>query len=292
MSTFESSSDSFRWDWYQATIPTDVLEPEIALQEVVWALRPLGARQEAMPSNGYARACSVGNALIMWGGHPGFHGVHVVIRGGVECSYAVDMFRSGFPDHKPSRVDVALDWQDEGVFDLLTNAALSVARKHGLATSLQGDWVDSERGRTLYVGSTQSTHRLRVYEKGYEQRAKGVDPDAPLDWVRTEFQVRPDRRAKAIVSRMSPCEVAASTAWTADYSERLGQTLGRSASLASRYVKTETEKTVDYVLSTFAKTLHKSVLEGLYTEDELLDEFRFSIKNGFHPGVKKRKGNL
>ena len=53
------------------------------------------------------------------------------------------------------------------------------ARKHGY------DWLDDQRtGKTFYVGTTNSSRLVRVYEKGCEQG------DYTSPWVRVELQLR------------------------------------------------------------------------------------------------------
>lgn len=50
-----------------------------------------------------------------------------------------------------------------------------------------GDFYRGLRGRTYYVGSAQSSRRVRIYEKGIQT---GENPD----WVRIEYQFRPHTR--------------------------------------------------------------------------------------------------
>lgn len=87
-----------------------------------------------------------------------------------------------------SRVDVAIDLRTN--FLACVESALSLKDKYGFDVTQAGDWLThGKKGRTLYLAWTKDT-KLRIYEKGKEQRQKGVDIDAPLDWVRFEVEIR------------------------------------------------------------------------------------------------------
>lgn len=54
---------------------------------------------------------------------------------------------------------------------------------------MAGDHYRGEKGRTYYVGSPQSSRRVRVYEKGIQL---GED----INWIRCEYQFRPHGKAE------------------------------------------------------------------------------------------------
>ena len=91
---------SFRFDWYQATLNPEV-EPVQALR---WA-QFLGQPKPMKAMHGYDKAHDFGQVKILYGGHSGKYGVHVIIHGGDACHQIVDAFRAAFPDHeaKPCR---------------------------------------------------------------------------------------------------------------------------------------------------------------------------------------------
>lgn len=85
-----------------------------------------------------------------------------------------------------SRVDVAFD--AIGSFESVIDQVIPVTKDLGLKVSQAGDWITGgEDGRTLYIHMNKDT-KMRIYEKGKEQRIKGEDPEAPLDWIRFEIE--------------------------------------------------------------------------------------------------------
>ena len=92
-------------------------------------------------------------------------------------------------DSRATRVDSAIDLT--GDFDQLAGLVKTAASspRRGKPIGFQ-NLIQSDAGSTLYIGSPASAGRVRLYEKGREQRAKG-NPRAPLDWVRCEIQWRP-----------------------------------------------------------------------------------------------------
>lgn len=90
-------------------------------------------------------------------------------------------------DAKLTRLDLCVDYLD-GAYTV--DDAVQM-HKDGLfacggrppSTSVAGDWLGREKGRTLYVGNAANGKMLRVYEKG---RQLG---DASSEWVRFEVQL-------------------------------------------------------------------------------------------------------
>lgn len=138
-----------------------------------------------------------------------------VFASGNTAGMLADILRmEGFPvKHHVSRCDIAFDTR-EIKFDDLYEYLKTFAKRKGLSTSYYGDF-DRKKGRTYYVGSSKSACYLRVYEKGFEQRSKGWK-DAPLDWVRIEFQMRPDKAIRERVSSMLPEEVVNISRWATE----------------------------------------------------------------------------
>lgn len=121
---------------------------------------------------------------------------------------------------RATRLDSAIDVFG-GDFDQLAGLVESAAQKpkNGAPVRSFERW-DSPTGRTLYVGSRAASVRVRVYEKGREQRAKG-NADAPLDWVRLELQWRPAGVKRTAALDFTPAEIWGAAAWTADVARQL-----------------------------------------------------------------------
>lgn len=208
-----------RFDWYQASVRSDVAAVRACLQGSfsgsVWE------RQRAAP-HGYKFADklldSAGDvARVWWGGT--HHWPHVVASGEVTPA-VVDVLRSELPDHGVSRADPCLDFADPGAYDRLQGIALDLAKARGLRVGCAGDHLVTQKGRTLYLGAPSSVTRLRLYDKAEELRQKlRNDPEAlatvPAELARLEVQVRPHSpEAKAAAARLSPLEVMGSASWT------------------------------------------------------------------------------
>lgn len=262
----------YHFDKYECTFPGG--NPDDILRH----MQHVSAPREIKPVRGYGRGFDFGEGAVwvMYDGHSGQYGPHVIVQGGVACPALVSDLRTAFPEHRVSRVDVAADWDFPGAFTKIEGVALKVALERGLVTSVHGDYYGETKGRTLYVGSPKSTHRLRVYEKGYEQRQKGLNPDASVDWVRAEFQVRPSKKgeARSQAAVLSPDQVAASSAWTFDVSERLGGSCGGDVvKLTDQYTKSDVRRAFDFMLKQYAKTIRRLVDSGELSQGDVMRIF-------------------
>jgi hypothetical protein len=147
----------------------------------------------------------VGSVRVFWSAKD----VHVQATSEAAESI-VEVLRRVWPLHLVSRADVAYDVVDPGSFERLYGQVHALARtpREGgrVSTSTVGDWLDGEDGRTFYAGGVSSRVRVRVYEKGHEQRAKDPGSKAPLDWTRVEWQLRPSSGQKAWMAQASKIE--------------------------------------------------------------------------------------
>lgn len=246
-----SSRFSFRFDWYQATLPVEV-EPQEVLR---WA-SSLGTPTPAKAMHGYDTVHDFGQFKVLYGGHSGQFGVHVMIHGGDACQELVQYFRKTFPEHRPSRIDVCVDFQGPGAFDDLYQLGTLTAGRFGVKTFLYGDYVNAESGRTLYIGSGKSTHKVRIYEKGHELRAKKVNLEAPLDLVRAEIQVRPSGPSRSSAASMTPDQVARSTKWTTFLCDTLGTVSAPSVSLTMRKKRPDAVDSLEHMCGQYCSTIH------------------------------------
>jgi len=215
------STDDLHWDWYQATLsaPGDVSSLLRALSGA------LGLAPEWVPGKGLY-GYTVGYRLegVPAGSVQVFvrpDDVHVQASSSAAIPVAAYL-RATWPDHRVSRADVALDTDDAGSFDRLWRQVHGLARNGAegggrkVSTSTAGDWIDGEKGRTLYAGGVSSRARVVVYEKGLEQLGKDPACGASRDWTRVEWRLRPDTpEGKTWLGKATPAEAVGFTPFTA-----------------------------------------------------------------------------
>ena len=129
------------------------------------------------------------------------------------CAHLAPLLQAAFPDARLSRADAALDWSQEGLFDDLLAMARRIARGNRKMGGVRT--IESETGRTFYLGSRTSTVSLRVYEKDRERAAKGVIDEADIDpdLIRIEFTFRPQSKSKAGMMGLSPGQMVRTSVW-------------------------------------------------------------------------------
>lgn len=153
---------------------------------------------------------------VLWGGA---HGDRSMIEvKGERTPEVVERLRTRFP-HRVTRGDACADFDAPGAWKRLLRPVLATKRKHGLYGERRGDWDQPEKGRTQYLGSDQSTTRLRLYEKGKQPEYAHL---ARHDWVRAEIQVRPATpAAKEQFAHLAPSEFWGASAWSRDLAAQL-----------------------------------------------------------------------
>lgn len=204
-------SNLLTWDWYQGTVKG--LTSADGLMSVVAREVSPGSVWKPVPGlYGYAAGrellgVEVGSVRVFWGGSD----VHVQATGGAADTLA-DVLRRWWPEHTVSRADVAFDVVEPGSFERLYAEVHRLARDGAarggrkVSTSTAGDWLDRENGRTFYAGGPSSRVRVRVYEKGHEQRVKDPLCGASLDWTRVEWQLRPTSDQKRWLASASKAD--------------------------------------------------------------------------------------
>lgn len=204
-----------RFDWYQSSVLVQCPQSS-GLVDVLLRAWPLSDWAPARNLNGYTNGGAIvrGDRVLChlcWGG-----------QSGVNCKTTSDesptlanALREFGKSHLPTRIDSCVDWVEVGLFDSLSAALIEYAKANRLSINQQGDWVRNE-GRTLYVGSKDSTVRLVLYEKGYEQGG-----DAPREWVRLEVRIRPKRDHRALVASWNASTVFCA-GWVPDALQVLG----------------------------------------------------------------------
>lgn len=153
---------------------------------------------------------------VMWGGRQGDRCM-IEVKG-EHTPGAVEALRSRF-HHRVTRVDSCADFDESGAFDALLGPCIEVKKAHRLKGSKAGDWEDfPEDGRTLYIGSTASAVRVRLYEKGKQPEYRHLQRE---NWARIEVQARPAKDYKAQFAHLSPAEVWGASTWTRELAARV-----------------------------------------------------------------------
>lgn len=207
-----------RFDWYQATIsdePGAILD---ALRkgygsgvEVVEGRGLHGYRQRFDVKGGGIVLASVlaggknGNPNA-WASGPETDAFQAIVR----------EHWGGLRQHKVTRADAAEDFDQEGGYEALRRVLRRILKDRGV----KGREIvpeDLEDGRTFYAGAASSAVRLRLYEKGKQQRSVVPEPEkVSRDWVRMEVQVRPAKESGYAAAMLSPSELWGFSDWTTE----------------------------------------------------------------------------
>lgn len=257
------------WDYYAGSID------EGNISQVIDIMSILGKRIERItPLHGCDRAYGVfrevdgrQGASVQTGGH---HGARVLFEcHGPGTDAFVGDFRIGIPEHKVSRCDVAIDNEDEGLFERTDEAALGIKRKYGLIGYIDGDWDHPELGRTRYLGSRKSEIRVRTYEKGKEPEY--IHANRP-NWIRSEIQFRPRVGYKELFASISPDDVWKVSKWTSEFFSLItGMSCGRLKMKLPK-PKTDFEMRFSAMLKQYGRTIEEG-LSIFGTYDELFSHF-------------------
>jgi hypothetical protein len=166
-----------------------------------------------------------GAVLRVWYG--GMHQLPHVVVSGETAQAASELLRTQWPGHTVSRADVCTDYAEPGAYDRLQELALDVAKDRRIKVGTAGDHLLTKEGRTLYLGSTKSHTRLRLYDKAAELRAQFASQPAkllevPAELARFECQVRPQTGdAKAAAARADPVALMGSASWMRELVQRV-----------------------------------------------------------------------
>jgi len=209
----------FKFDWYAATVREERVSGPRGDTLVMELEDEFTARAEEAPAlHGYGSAVvlrrSDGDSVarVMHGGKQPWP---LVVGSGVHTPGVARGLRARFPRHYVTRADSAADYDAPGAWDRLHQTALTFADDRDLKVGQAGDWHRGKDGRTLYVGSMSSAVFLRVYEKGLEQRSKGI-ADASPDWVRVELSVKPLKDSRMVAASVTPSELWGFSRWSRD----------------------------------------------------------------------------
>lgn len=212
-----------RFDAYSATIQSDGATVVATLAERLGATA-LGTGKGL---HGYTDCVELRTDLgvaarVLVGGSNSWP--HAFVQGEATSDF-VTAVRGAYPDrHWVTRADSAEDFDAGDAWDLLLAQCLAMAEERGLRIDQQGDWINEQYGRTLYVGSRKSPVFTRLYEKGKQQRSQAPNPSAAAaispDWVRLEMQVRPEKAARYRAATASPEDLWGYSPWGQALAER------------------------------------------------------------------------
>jgi hypothetical protein len=241
----------FRFDWFQFTIPArdgsgtcgaaGSPEERAGLDAALrWAdLEGLHIGRPRGGANGYRISTPLLGgpegerlAAVASGSSTGVM-PNVTITGGdgAAAVLAVSAQRE-FPGLRLSRADAALDRSMPGLWDRLRQMAVTLSKANSKIGSVRT--IESDTGRTFYLGSPRSTVSLRVYEKDRERLAAGkIGPDeCDHDLVRIEWTFRPQSRSKVGAGMLSPGELVRSSVWARDFMSRAAKVMEETEGMA------------------------------------------------------------
>lgn len=246
-----------RFDYYAATIPdhgADYLAVLLGLE--------LGGEfltAKALKNYTHGLECVAGSFKLYHGGQnpdPFF------VASGEDAATAAEVLRREFPSHTVARADVAYDFIELGGFDRVVALIDPIVRKAKVQVMLYGDpdpKAGRNTGRTMYYGSKDSDIRIRVYEKGLEQRGKGVPDDmAPEGWIRVELQSRPRKARKKQAASMTEAELFGLSKWSLKAAEAvLGVTVPYTPDTSMR--ETTTERAIRHMIDQYGSAIGRFV---------------------------------
>lgn len=202
------------FDWYACSLDHS---PDLIMHELL-ASYPHGTWEHVKPMRGYSDAMSLVMpdlsvaSTLWWGGSSQGSAVHAFSTGSSAHTFA-SVIRSLYPVHRLVRADLAIDFNEPAAWVSLHGLAHYLHENNFVRNSphyvgeLGQEAVDSPhvKGRTIYLGSRQSVHMARFYEKG-----KKDNPSMP-DWCRVEVEFKPRGDARYAYASATPAECLAAT---------------------------------------------------------------------------------
>lgn len=191
------------------------------------------------------------HGLIQYGGDTVGTGVYVSVTGS-HSERVRDSVQHW--DAKLLRADVALDFDGAQYFPQIAVDLVNLAKEKKIKTSTVGDWAQQIGGRTLYIGSRQSTYMIRLYEK-YKQ--KGVDCGGS-ELVRLELEIKPALHARVLAFTMTATELlSCAKTYSSIYEKYLSLTDAQS--LTKPRKMTNHEKAFAQMIKQYQKTIKKQL---------------------------------
>lgn len=137
-----------------------------------------------------------------------------------------------------SRVDVALDFNEAGLFDDLLEYAEAITKADAHGRMAPPTVTDKGSGRTFCIGGSKKEKagkpeaEIVVYEKGFEQKAKGNElPEGfDEDWVRVEVRLRPQKKKKTGIAKIAkedgPAALLGTVLWVRKFVKEVVRLVG------------------------------------------------------------------
>lgn len=208
-------TSSLFFDWYACSLD---YAPDLIMAELLVSY-PHGTWEHVRPKNGYSDAMALVMpdltvaCTLMWGGSSQGAAVFAFATGSNAHTFA-SVIRSLYPVHRLVRADIAVDFNEPAAWSSLHSLAHYLHENKFVRNAphyvgeLGMEAVDSQhvKGRTIYLGSRQSVHYARFYEKG-----KKDNPEYP-DWCRVEVEFKPRGDSRYAYASASPAECLAATA--------------------------------------------------------------------------------
>lgn len=210
--------------------------------------------------------------------HGGNGGKTHVRAQGVYSPDVATIMRGIFPDHLPSRVDVAVDFDGTDAFQKLYRICFRKGRERGLKLKKVSDprhkgERDPLSGTTLYVGSRQSVAMVRCYEKGKEMLSKNPDLEhqVSLDLSRLEIEVKPQNEpARRQAAKMAPEDFWGVSTWSRDI---LREAMGLDVERVNMNLRPESEDetALKHMIRQYRSALMRESARAGITEVQLLE---------------------
>ena len=234
-----------------------------------------GEWRESRPLKGYDAGAefNVGGETrfrINFGGQNEQHGPNVIGSGGAAPLLA-KVIRSHFPLHRVSRLDSCEDFHHKDAYNHLRTIALRIAKNQKVqCREIVKPIVESDDGRTLYLGGASSAVVMRIYEKG-KQLGRGDE------WVRAELQVRPQKSVKQVAATLSPVEVWGIAKWSHSMGVQIGNTDLQRVD-TDIYQPSDHERTYRFMLGQYRKVF-EHIRETHGTWDTLGAQIAYDLEH-------------
>lgn len=286
--------DELFFDWYQVTLPNaeggascivGSSEEQSAVDAAFRWARDNGLHpgQIGGGHNGYRAALPFTNGAtskesvfrVNAGSTSGVMPNLMLTGGHGACAELAPRLQEAFPGARLSRADVALDWSQEGLWDDLLRMARLLCNGNKKLGGVRT--IESDTGRTFYLGAKSSSVSLRVYEKDRERAARGVIDAADIDpnLIRIEWTFKPQSRSKAGMAKLSPSQLVRTSVWARDFMARAAKIMsvtGRVERInkqeVAREVREKTlEGTVEHGVSQYAKSFARLAAARIVERD-------------------------
>lgn len=244
-----------KFDWYQASIPD--VDPQLVIATLARS-EYYGEWEQTKALKGYDEGAQfvVGNEVVFrlnHGGQNSEYGANVLASGGNAPKLA-SVIREHFPKHRVARLDSCEDYHHKDAYRFLRKAALRIAKDQKVQVrEIVKPLVESDDGRTLYLGSKTSAVQMRIYEKG-KQLGCGTE------WVRAELMIRPQKQAKEIVSLLSPDECWGLSKWSLAMGRELGNSELQKVD-AVVFQQSDHERAYRFMLRQYRKALEAKLAD-------------------------------